>query len=1010
MRVCSQCGRENSDDARFCNGCGGLLDAREQAEVRKTVTVVFCDLVGSTALGDRSDPEVLRELMGRYHRELRAILERHGGLVEKFIGDAAMAVFGMPQIHEDDALRATRAAVEIRDAVGRLGFEVRIGLNTGEVVAGQAETLVTGDAVNVAARLEQAAAPGEILLGEGTHAFVRGAVRVEPAGLLALKGKAEPVAAHRLLELLTAIPALSQPIGASFVGRENELGMLERTLSRAFDERSPQLVTIVGPPGIGKSRLARELIQRSQARVLAGGCLSYGEGITYWPLAEIVAQLGDMHDILPADEDGNLAAARIAAAVGTADVVSSDEIAWGFRKLFEALAGERPLIVVLDDIHWAGPTLLDLIEYIAAFTQDVPLLLLCMARPDLLDQRPAWTTPRPNATLLTLEPLGADETETLIEELHEIPAAARARIAEAAQGNPLFVEQLVAMQAGSAKGELKIPPTIHALLSARIDGLEPEERAVIERASVEGVTFHRGTVQELLPAGARAGSGGHLMALARKDFIRADRSQLPGDDGYRFGHILIRDAAYDLLPKGSRAELHERLEAWLASRLGAEAPDEILGYHLEQAYRYLTELGQDDEHARVVGLRAARLLAEAGRRADARGDAGATYSLLRRATELLPESDPELPALLALLGSSRYEGGDAPAALEILSRARSVAAVARQPNVELRARMDELAIRVTADPELDTNAALAEMEAAIVALQELDDAVSIARAWRAVMQVGFLRADMALVDRGSRGLLEAARRAGSRREAVWAVRGLAAALTYGPAHVEEAIPQVERGLAEYAEEGAGEDHLALLYAFAGRFEQAEQAMERSRRHFLEFGQKIDHAWTSADLASIAILDGRPERAEAELRSAAKVLEEAGEGAALSSVTCALAEVLYRLGRFDEAEQMAREAEKTTVVVDVLGQAYWRSVRAMVLATRGEAEEALRLTAQAISLARKTDALPYVGDGLSAEAEVLQLLGRADEARPVLEEALAVYERKGIAASAERMRRALAELG
>ena len=1010
MPVCAACGRENGEAARFCNGCGARLDANAGTEVRKTVTVLFCDLVGSTALGDRSDPEVLRDLMGRYHRELRAILERDGGLVEKFIGDAAMAVFGLPQIHEDDALRATRAAIDIRDAVGRLGLEVRIGINTGEVVAGEGEMLVTGDAVNVAARLEQAASPGEVLIGEDTYALVQEFVRAEAAGQRALKGKAQPVPAYRLLALLPAIPAMSRPIGASFVGREDELGTLERALSRAVDGRSPQLVTIMGPPGIGKSRLARELMRRSQARVLSGGCLSYGEGITYWPLAEMVAQLGDVHAVLPDDEDGALAAARIAAALGAAAVVSSDEIAWGFRRLFEAVAREQPLIVVLDDIHWAEPTLLDLIEYIAAFTQDVPLLVLCMARPDLLEHRLAWGTPRPNATLLTLEPLAAEETDTLIEELHAIPAAARARIAAAAQGNPLFVEQLVAMQADSPSGELRIPPSIQALLSARIDGLEPEERAVIEHASVEGFTFHRGSVQELLPPGARTGAGSHLMALMRKGFIRADRSQIPGDDGFRFGHILIRDAAYELLPKRSRAQLHERFEAWLASRLGSEAPDEILGYHLEQAYRYLTELGREDEHTRALGFRAARLAGEAGRRAEARGDAGATYSLVRRATELLPESDPDLPALLALLGSSRYEGGDVPAALEILGRAQSVAAAAGQRNVELRARMDELAIRVTADPELDTDSALAEMEAAIGALQELDDAVSLARAWRAVMQVGFLRADMGLVDRGSRGLLSAARRAGSRREAVWAVRGLAAALTYGPAHVQEAIGQVERGLAEYADERAGEDHLALLYAFAGRHEEAEQAIGRSRQHFLEFGQRIDHAWTSVDLAEIAILAGRPERAEAELRAAATVLEEAGEGAALSSVTCALAEVLYRLGRLDEAEEAARGAEKTTVVDDVLGQAYWRWVRAMVLAKRGDGDEALRLTAQAIELARRTDALPFVGDAVAARGDVLQLLGRSAEARPVLEEALAVYERKGIAASADRMREALAEPG
>jgi len=653
MWVCGQCGQENPEGARFCNACGAPLAAEAPAGVRKTVTVLFCDLVGSTSLGDRADPEVLRELMGRYHRELRTILERHGGSVEKFVGDAAMAVFGVPQVHEDDALRATRAANEIGDAVGRLGLEARIGVNTGEVVAGKGETLVTGDAVNVAARLEQGASPGEVLLGEGTHALVRDAVRVEPAGPLVLKGKAEPVPAFRLLELLPDVPAFTRPIEAPFVGREDELETLERTLARAVDERRPELATIIGPPGIGKSRLARELIQRSQARVLVGRCLSYGEGITYWPLAEVVSQVGDVRSALGDDSDAELAASRIAAAVGTADAAASpEEIGWGFRKLFEALAREQPLIVVLDDIHWAEPTLLDLIEYVSTFAREAPLLVLCLARPDLFELRPGWATPRPNAALVPLEPLAEEETETLVEELRDVPDDMKARIVEAAEGNPLFVEQLLAMQAESRNGELEIPPTIHALLAARIDRLEPEERSVVERASIEGRMFHRGSVAALLPEQARPRVGSHLMTLVRKELIRPDRSTLPGDDGFRFGHILIRDAAYDSVPKRLRAELHERFADWLEAGLGDDAPGEILGYHLEQAYRYRIELGSEDEHSRKLALRAGRLLAEAGRRAHARRDAAATCSLLARASELIPDHDPELPSLLELLGEA----------------------------------------------------------------------------------------------------------------------------------------------------------------------------------------------------------------------------------------------------------------------------------------------------------------------------------------------------------------------
>ncbi len=398
--ICPSCGRENSPDSRFCGACGAALALEAPPEVRKTVTIVFCDLVGSTALGERTDPEVLRELMTRYHAELRAILERHGGTVEKFVGDAAMAIFGLPQVHEDDALRAVRAAVVMRDAVLAFGLEVRIGINTGEVVAGGGETLATGDAVNVAARLEQAAGAGEVLIGTPTERLVRDRIRTEAVAPLTLKGKTSRVPAFRVLELLDDVPAFTRPIAAPFVGREEELALLERALTTAREGRTPQLATIVGPPGIGKSRLARELLGRSPARVLVGRCLPYGEGITYWPLQEIASQLGNVGPPLQGSSDGELAAVRIEAALGATDTPASpEEIAWAVRKLFEAIAAATPLVVVFDDIHWAEPAFLDLIEYVAAFARDVPLFVLCTARPDLFEVRPAWPTPKPNATL-----------------------------------------------------------------------------------------------------------------------------------------------------------------------------------------------------------------------------------------------------------------------------------------------------------------------------------------------------------------------------------------------------------------------------------------------------------------------------------------------------------------------------------------------------------------------------------------------------------------------------------
>ena len=630
-------------------------------ETRKIVTVLFTDLVDSTPLGERLDPETLRHVMGRYFAAMQATLERHGGTVEKFIGDAIMAVFGIPTLHEDDALRAVRAAIDMRTTLARLNEELeseygvrllsRTGVNTGQVVTGDPlarQKLATGDAVNVAARLEQAAGPGEILIGEATERLVRHAIRLEAVDPLTLKGKSERLPAWRALEVLPDVPAFTIPIAAPFVGRMHELEQLQDAFRQAAAQRSCTLATIVGPPGIGKSRLARELIQAlgPEAHVVVGRCLPYGDGITYAPLAEIVRQVGNVEELVADDDQAAAISARIAGATGAAATAGSpEEIAWAFRKLFESLARQRPLLVVIDDIHWAEATLLDLIEYVTSFSTGAPILVLCTARPDLFDNRASWAAPRANATVVSLAPLANDQMQRLIEELLHDRALgddARARITDAAEGNPLFVEQILALQAEDPEEEVIVPPTIQALLAARIDRLEPDERAVLVRGSVEGRLFHRGAVAELLPAGpVRANVGAQLMNLVRKEFLRPDQSLFPGDDGFRFNHILIRDAAYESMPKQLRAELHERYADWLDRRADGNVAEyeEFVGHHLEQSYRLRTELGQTDDHARAVAARAGQLLAHAGRRATARGDARAGTRLLRRAVEILEEID-----------------------------------------------------------------------------------------------------------------------------------------------------------------------------------------------------------------------------------------------------------------------------------------------------------------------------------------------------------------------------------
>lgn len=983
----------NPGEARFCNACGAALTQPTAVGVRKTVTVLFCDLVGSTALGDGADPEVLRGQMARYHAELRAILESHGGTVEKFIGDAAMAVFGLPAAHEDDALRAVRAAVETRAAVAAAGFAVRIGINTGEVMAAAGETLVTGDAVNVAARLEQVAVSGEILVGTLTERLVRDAVRTEALEPLTVKGKASPVGAFRVLELQAGMPAFTRRTEVHFVGREKELGVLRAALATAIDDRAPQLATVVGPPGIGKSRLVAELLAGSDAHVLTGHCLSYGRGITYWPLQEIAAQVGDIAAALDEIDEAELAAARIGAALGEG-TASSDEIAWGFRKLFEALAQESPLVVLIDDIHWAEETLLDLIDYLADFSRDAAFLVICTARPELLEARPAWANSRPNATLLTLNALPGSDIEKLVDKLGDILTGDRERIIAAAEGNPLFVEQLMAMHAevGRAEGQIEIPPTIQALLAARIDRLGADERTVIERASVEGRIFHRGSVSNLVPERARPEVGRRLSTLMRRQFIRPDRTELPGDDAFRFDHILIRDAAYDSLPKKVRAELHQRFAEWLEERLGSDAPPEILGYHLEQAHRYRVELGEADA---LLAERAAEKLTAAARAAHARQDRKAQVNLLER-TSLLSTDVGQRARLQADLGNALGRAGHADRAIACLKEAERLGREAGHGNVEWLARLNRRVLEADRDPAGAPDLLMSEGEAAIAA-QPAEDEV-LARAWEVIGIAHNWRGHMADAHEAYRVAWEHAHLTGDAGLEMEITYPSGGPIAFGPIPVDDGLRWVSdvvaRALNRPAAEFWSRHMFAHLHARLGDFDAARAAMLSWRTQLRELGEEALYTATAGCAWDICCLAGDWVSGEQVLRESYETLERTGERGSQGFIAALLADALLKQGKLDEADRYSSVGQELTASDDVMNNAAWRRVRARVLAQRGSLDEALALAREATEILSDTDYLDERGAAWLDLAEVLESCGRADEQKAAIRQAISLYEAKG----------------
>jgi class 3 adenylate cyclase/tetratricopeptide (TPR) repeat protein len=999
-------------------------EAAEPIRARRPATVLFADVVDSTTLGERLDPESVHRILERYSEAATGILERHGGTVEKFIGDAIVGFFGFAEVHEDDAQRAVRAAVELRDAVAELCEELRkthgielgikIGVNSGDVFVGGGsgrETFATGDSVNVAARLEQHAGEGEILLGERTFRLVEDTVEAEPLEPLAVKGRKALVSAWRLLELSPTEP-LSHRHQVPFVGREHQLEELRAAFARTRNARSCRLCTITGPAGIGKSRLAEEFVGEigSSATVAVGRCLSYGEAVTYHALAEILQELvgpDPDHRIGQLIEDADeaaLIARRVEAILGRAnDTAPAEETFWAIRRLFEEFAAERPLVAILDDLHWGEPLLLDLLEYLAAFATAAPILVLCLARRELFETRPSWAT----GEVVALVPLAEPEARELVHAIGEgdVDQPEEDRIVRAAEGNPLFLEQLVATR--TECGAEHLPPNVQALLTARVARLDSGERAVLEHASVEGRNFRWSIVAALLPDDARESLGHDLMSLVRRQLIEPDPSVFAGEDSFRFSHVLIREAVYEGLPKEVCADLHERLAAALRDGPGSE--DEVVGHHLEQAVRCRALVGLSGEHELELAREAQTRLDAAARKLLLGGDASGASDLLERAVSL-PADDASRLELMPSLGAALLDAGRLTEADRVLSEAVELAS--GDELLASRARVEQQLVRLQAEAHT-LDEARGVVDAALRVFEEHRDELGLCRGWYLRGVIAFVAGQVATADEAWQRASESAVRAHNQRDVLELPVWRATAAFVGPMPVARAIGYCN-DLGEQVKASplavAGVLHpLAAVHAMQGDFDVARSLVSQANGVLDEFDLMFATAGSTQFEACVEMLSGRPEAAEEVLRRGYERMEQAGEKALLATIAAMLAQAIYPQGRYDEAQAYCDVSRGTAARDDLSVQIVSRGVQATILARQERLTEATALADEAVRLAAGTDFLNYHGDALVDLAEVLHVGERPTEAAEQLSAALRLYERKGNRSAVDRARRRLGVL-
>jgi class 3 adenylate cyclase/tetratricopeptide (TPR) repeat protein len=1025
--ACSSCGHENPDAQKFCGDCGAGLSAPGETR-RRLVTALFCDLVGSTELGERLDAEVLRKVLDRYFDGMRAAIQRHGGTVEKFVGDAVLGTFGVPEAHEDDTLRAVRAALEMRETAAEIDAEihdpdvqirVRIAINCGESFADEAAAMqgrIGGDVFNTAARLESVAEPGDVLVSAAAERMLRGRVELMLLGAIELKGKTESVHAYRVLGVRSSPIRVETPL----VGRDRHLTVLRQALEDTIEDRACALITVLAPPGVGKSRLATTFANavRERAMVLVGQTPSYGAGVTFAPLVELLSQAagrpgGDAESVVAAlrerlatQPDGPAASDRIAQLFGVGEALASDA-SWAVRRLLEVIASERPLVVVLEDVHWAETPMLDLVDAVIERVHG-PVLFLCLARPELLEQRPTWAAGKPRAITTTLPPLSPEDARRVAESLlgAQAPPAVVDRVCQTAEGNPLYLEQLTAMLAdqgllvdgrwaGLDHAAAEIPVTLQALLAARLDRLEPTPRVVLERAAVEGRRFRTAALRALAPDLGAENVEVAIASLERRGFVQ------PEDEArgrWRFAHALVLEAAYRGLSKELRADLHVRLADWMIEEDAEQADvDESVARHLERALHLREELGARDEHSAALSERAGEMFATAGSRAFAALDLITSRDMLGRAAALLPERSPRRLDLLPNLGAALADSGRTEEAEALLSEAVEQARAAGSERDALRASVQLLSNLVYRSPtEAEIESAALGARSAADAFEMLDDHVGLSEASLTISYLEAMRGHIADSQEWASRALRHALAAGRPREATQAAGDLCVEATGGPIPFDRFAATARELLStnEPISDSVGHALMAVAALAAGD----DPGFHEHERRWREVLDRHGLAWLAAahgvSIAVVEISVGKAEAAERRLREAREFLAAIGNTWWVDLVDGYLCEAVGAQDRPREFLRLADAFGATVQMTDRYTLIRGQLVLARAHLLRGSAPEAEVAARRALKLVEPTDFVPDHANALLVLAEVLNARDLSDAAAAARKEAIGKLLAKG----------------